>query len=178
MSEDGIATSPPHEDDGAPTSYQAEQSPSRRNSFHTADTQQPSRQATQELKSPSIVGSDDHPEGEHDGEPAAEAAEEPAAQPAQQLKGVVSKEYDVREVKTPEAQVSPAQPLGSSKDPLEDYAWEDLEQRFAAKMEECRKNEEALGQEFSEWLKVCPLLLCPETSRNFMCYFLHGHPKP
>ncbi len=46
------------------------------------------------------------------------------------------------------------EPTASSKEPLEDYSWEDIEQRFTARMEECTKNEETLGQEFNELLKV------------------------
>lgn len=44
--------------------------------------------------------------------------------------------------------------LGSSKDPLEEYSWAELEERFAARMEECRLKEEEIGKEFQEWLEV------------------------
>lgn len=45
--------------------------------------------------------------------------------------------------------------LVSSKDPLEEYSWAELEERFAAQMEECRLKEVEIGQEFQEWLEVC-----------------------
>ena len=43
----------------------------------------------------------------------------------------------------------------TSKDALEDYDWQELEDRFAAKMIECQKKEEELGKEFAQWLEVC-----------------------
>ena len=59
--------------------------------------------------------------------------------------------------------------MGSSKEPLGDYGWEELEQRFTARMEECRKNEELLGQEFNEWLKVRLMQRVMEPSLDLAC---------
>ena len=42
-----------------------------------------------------------------------------------------------------------------SKHALEDYDWQELEDRFAAKMIECQKREDELGKEFAQWLEVC-----------------------
>ncbi|KAL8826745.1 MAG: hypothetical protein Q9191_003613, partial [Dirinaria sp. TL-2023a] len=44
--------------------------------------------------------------------------------------------------------------LGSSKDPLEEYSWAELEERFAARMEECGLKEVEIWKEFQEWLEV------------------------
>lgn len=44
--------------------------------------------------------------------------------------------------------------LGNSKDALESYDWQELEDRFAAKMKECQKREEELGREFRQWIEV------------------------
>lgn len=45
--------------------------------------------------------------------------------------------------------------LGNPRDALEPQDWEDLEERFAARMKECRVKEEELGKEFAEWVEVC-----------------------
>ena len=45
--------------------------------------------------------------------------------------------------------------VGDSKEPLEDFDWEDLEERFCRKMEECGKVEKELETEFGEWQEVC-----------------------
>ena len=60
----------------------------------------------------------------------------------------------------------------NSKDALEDYDWQELEDRFAAKMIECQKREEELGKEFAQWLEVCSssqLLL--SYTRRFRSHF-------
>lgn len=41
------------------------------------------------------------------------------------------------------------------KEKLEDFDWDDLEARFCAQMEECRREEEVIGEEFREWVEVC-----------------------
>lgn len=62
----------------------------------------------------------------------------------------------------------------TSKAALEDYDWQELEDRFAAKMLECQKKEEELGKEFAQWLEVCSpsqLLLgytCPFQSHLYL----------
>lgn len=51
----------------------------------------------------------------------------------------------------------PESPRVDSNEPreaLEDYDWDDLEARFHAEMEKCRKAEEEIGKEFKEWLAV------------------------
>ena len=44
--------------------------------------------------------------------------------------------------------------LGNSRDALEPHDWEELEERFAAKMKECQARELELGREFQEWVEV------------------------
>ncbi|KAL2058605.1 hypothetical protein ABVK25_001333 [Lepraria finkii] len=46
------------------------------------------------------------------------------------------------------------QSLGDSKDALEAYDWDELEERFHAKMEVCAKREEGIQEEFNELLEV------------------------
>lgn len=46
------------------------------------------------------------------------------------------------------------QGLGDSKDALEAYDWDELEERFHAKMEVCAKREEGIQEEFNELLEV------------------------
>ena len=43
------------------------------------------------------------------------------------------------------------------RDELEPFDWEELEARFYAKMEECTREEERIGEEFREWVEVCVL---------------------
>ena len=43
----------------------------------------------------------------------------------------------------------------TSKDALDDYDWQELENRFAGKMMECQRKEKELAKEFAEWLEVC-----------------------
>ena len=44
--------------------------------------------------------------------------------------------------------------LGNPRDQLEPQDWEELEERFAARMKECQAREEELGREFGEWVEV------------------------
>lgn len=44
---------------------------------------------------------------------------------------------------------------GNPRDALDDYDWQELEERFAARMKECEAREEELGREFKEWVEVC-----------------------
>ncbi len=44
--------------------------------------------------------------------------------------------------------------VGPSKDPLEGFDWDELDERFAAAMDRFRKEEEDVQEEFREWLKV------------------------
>ena len=46
-------------------------------------------------------------------------------------------------------------PVSDPKEPLENFGWDDLEERFCKKMEECEKAEKELEGEFNEWLQVC-----------------------
>ncbi|KAL8661623.1 MAG: hypothetical protein Q9202_005451 [Teloschistes flavicans] len=50
----------------------------------------------------------------------------------------------------PAAEETPIDP----KQPLEAFAWDDLEDRFMKKMEECQKGEEELEKEFRGWYEV------------------------
>lgn len=40
------------------------------------------------------------------------------------------------------------------KQSLEPFGWEDLEQRFLEKMEDCQRREDEIEEEFSEWCQV------------------------
>jgi len=137
MSQGDIAASSPQGNDNAPTTDQGE----RPLSPECSDiaTGQQSRQATPEHRFPSH----------------AEASPLPNGDPSPQLNGISNENSGDKE--TPESEVSAEEPTASSKEPLHDYSWEDVEQRFAARMEKCTKNEETLGQEFTELLKVRPL---------------------
>ena len=44
--------------------------------------------------------------------------------------------------------------VGNSKDALEPLDWDDLEERFEARMRECQAREEELGREFGQWVEV------------------------
>lgn len=48
-----------------------------------------------------------------------------------------------------------ADQLGNPRDALDDYNWQELEERFAARMRECEARETELGREFREWVEVC-----------------------
>ena len=48
----------------------------------------------------------------------------------------------------------PETQVNDSKKPLEDFDWDDLEERFCKKMEECGKVEKELEEEFAEWIEV------------------------
>ncbi|KAI4249464.1 MAG: hypothetical protein LQ352_005628, partial [Teloschistes flavicans] len=50
----------------------------------------------------------------------------------------------------PAAEETPIDP----KQPLEAFAWDDLEDRFMKKLEECQKGEEELEREFRGWYEV------------------------
>ena len=57
------------------------------------------------------------------------------------------------DTQTNQAQL-PQEDLGSSKDPLEAYDWDELEERFRTEMEKCANQEEEIQGEFHELLKV------------------------
>lgn len=104
-------------------------------------TGQQSREAAPEDRSPSH----------------AEASPQPNSDPSPQVNGNSNENHGDKDA--PEIETSAEEPVPSSKEPLDDYSWEDLEQRFASKMVECTKSEETLGQEFNELLKVRLLMV-------------------
>ncbi|MCJ1228400.1 hypothetical protein MMC12_005061 [Toensbergia leucococca] len=57
---------------------------------------------------------------------------------------------DQNAASTPQAVVQDINP----RDVMDEYGWDDLEERFLARMGECRKKEEEINMEFREWLKV------------------------
>lgn len=65
-------------------------------------------------------------------------------------------------------QPTPATQVADTKEPLEDFDWDDLEERFCRKMEECAKAEKELEDEFGEWLQVCLGPCLKECGRAFM----------
>lgn len=133
MSQAHIPSSP-QGNDNAPTTDQGE----RPSSPDTPDiaTVQESLQATPEDRSPSR----------------AEASPQPNSDLSPQVNGSSNENHGDKDA--PEIETSAEGSIPSAKEPLDGYSWEDLEQRFAARMEECTKNEETLGQEFNELLKV------------------------
>ena len=142
MSQGNLPTTSPLHDDDVPTSHQAEpiSSPT------TPDTSRAS-------KSPQ-PNSEEHMN--NSAEPVISQESKSSQQSSATINGVNDGVND--EIDVPENQDPAKEDLGNSKEPLDSYGWEELEQRFAARMEECKKNEEALGQEFGEWLKVS--LIC------------------
>lgn len=44
--------------------------------------------------------------------------------------------------------------VSDPRESLGDFDWAELEARFCAKMEECSKAEEEIGNEFREWIEV------------------------
>lgn len=61
-----------------------------------------------------------------------------------------------------------ANDVGDSRDVLDEFDWDDLEDRFCAAMDKFKKTEEEIGEEFKEWLEVDFNL---ETTTTF-CYGL------
>lgn len=49
---------------------------------------------------------------------------------------------------------SSAVKVDNSKDSLEDFDWDDLEQRFCTAMEKFQKIEDEIGEEYRQWLQV------------------------
>lgn len=45
--------------------------------------------------------------------------------------------------------------MEDAKEPVEEFDWEGLEGRFWDRMDECRRVEEGLREEFEEVIKVC-----------------------
>lgn len=44
--------------------------------------------------------------------------------------------------------------IGNAKDVLEEFDWDDLEDRFCAAMDKFKKTEDEIAEEFKEWLEV------------------------
>ena len=44
--------------------------------------------------------------------------------------------------------------IENAKEPIEDFSWDDLEDRYRERMQECEKTEAALYKEFQNWMKV------------------------
>ena len=121
-----------HENGEVPASRQGEQPPSPTNTATGQESQRPSS----ENHSPAV----------------AEPNQVSSSISSEQSSDTVNGEHEGNDRHGIES--SSEGHMGSSNEPLGDYGWEELEQRFTARMEECRKNEEFLGQEFNEWLKV------------------------
>lgn len=154
MSQETPAPTSPREND-VPTSHQMEQPPSS----STADTATGS-------KSPRS-GSEDCA---HTG---AEPTKRTDSEISQQSTGTPNGE--IEDVDQPDVEAHSKEHVGNSQEPLDDFVWEELEHRFAARMEECRKNEQALGQEFSEWLKVnLPQILARTILIIFCLLYVNG----
>ncbi|KAL8646570.1 MAG: hypothetical protein Q9226_006804, partial [Calogaya cf. arnoldii] len=111
-----------------------------------------------------------HPNGHQNEDPSASQAEshlstpadghpisEPNSQPATQSYDTQNGQVDGQpETQTPPSdQGNPVQgePI-DPKESLEPFGWDDLEQRFAQKMDECQKKEAEIEQEFKEWCQV------------------------
>ena len=105
-----------------------------------------------------------------------ELSEDPSTQPRSSPPPVPSSKTDIPSEAPPETQDLPAneptqfeqtqlpQPqedLGSCKDPLETYAWVELEERFHAEMEKCANQESGIQEEFNKLLKVNLSTLTP-----------------
>lgn len=54
----------------------------------------------------------------------------------------------------PSRGVSPGNETIDLREELEPFDWEELEARFHAKMEECTREEEKIGEEFREWVEA------------------------
>ena len=70
----------------------------------------------------------------------------------------------------------PQEDLGSSKDPLEAYAWAELEERFHAEIEKCANQEDEIQGEFHELLRVIcsyPSIFAHYTSRAICTMTVH-----
>lgn len=65
--------------------------------------------------------------------------------------------FHEREVNTQEVQQDTPAPadLGNARDPLEEFDWDDLEQRFCTAMEKFQKKEDQIGREYRQWLEAC-----------------------
>ena len=133
MSQEHVTASP-QGNDNPPTTDQGER-PLSPNAPVTGTGQQ-SRQTTPENRSPSHV----------------EVGAEATGDSSPQVNGNSNENNGDKD--PPEIEKPAEEPILSSKEPLDDYSWGDLEQRFGTRMEECTKSEEALGQEFNELLKV------------------------
>ena len=134
MSQEGSPKANLHENDEVPASRQGEQPPSP-TATNTA-TGQESQRPSSENHTPAV----------------AERNQVSSSISSEHSNDTVNGEHESNDRQGMES--SSEEHMGSSKEPLADYGWEELEQRFTARMEECRKNEELLGQEFNEWLKV------------------------
>ena len=142
MSQDQKSTTPPLPAD-SPNSH----SPQPEETTLHQPTRSPSPSPTPEPATNGHAVNDDN---------AATAVETSVAEPNAQLTEVRNGAHDESR---PDGAAVESQ-LGNSRDSLEDFGWEELQERFAKKMEECEKREEELGKEFKEWLEVCMLLLC------------------
>lgn len=56
--------------------------------------------------------------------------------------------------------------MDNPQEPIEEFDWDGLEERFWAKMEECKKVEEGLMEEFGELIEVCFLSFLHRPVRN------------
>ena len=63
-------------------------------------------------------------------------------------------EAEVNEQEQPQDSLPTAE-VGSSRDSLGDFDWDDLEQRFCAAMEKFQKMEDEIREEYRQWLEVC-----------------------
>lgn len=64
--------------------------------------------------------------------------------------------------------------LGDAKDAIEPFEWNDLEERFWREMEECRKVEKEIEEDFAELLEVGLLSLVISHSSPSKSFLTNG----
>lgn len=126
------------------------------------ESSQPPSQQPNGLQDEDPSGSqvESHPDTPVDGRPVSQPNSQPATQsndiPKSQAIGHPGTQTP------PSGQGNPMEeePI-DPKELLEPFGWDDLEERFAEKMEECQRQEAEIEQEFREWCQVISPFLLP-----------------
>lgn len=63
-------------------------------------------------------------------------------------------QHNVSETDLGDISMSSEARIENAKEPIEEFSWDDLEDRYQKRMQECEKTEAALYEEFQNWMKV------------------------
>lgn len=122
------------------------------------ESSQPPSQQPNGLQNEDPSGSqvEGHPDTPADGHPVSQPNSQPATQSNDTPNAQANGHPGTQTPPSGQGNSTEEEPI-DPKELLEPFGWDDLEERFAQKMEECQRQEAEIEQEFREWCQVSSL---------------------